>query len=479
MIPMATPSAGNRAIFCLADVASATGGAILAGAPLLAIEGVTTDSRSVGPGNLFVALVGENFDGHGFVAQAAASGATGAVVRRGFATELPAGFGVVEVDDTLVALGALARMHRRRFPQLKVGAITGSNGKTTTKEMAAAVFAAAFGETLATQGNLNNEIGVPLTLFRLHAAHAAAVVEMGMNHPGEIARLAAIAEPDAGLVTCAQPVHLEGLGSVEAVAKAKGELYHGLPRGAVAVANLRDERTTAEARASGRKLVTYGGPEHEGADVRLVRIVSHDRRGLGFEVSFRGASPAFVRIPLVGLHNAENACAALALGLGLGGAPDRMLEGLVQARGFTRRLELKEAPGGVTVVDDCYNANPSSMLAALRTARELAGEGRVFAVLGDMFELGSQEASGHAEVGAAAAAAGVSGLVAFGERASNHIASAARDGGVKNICSTTSPDEALAWLRSHLREGDLVIAKASRGTKLERIVDPLVAGEKA
>jgi UDP-N-acetylmuramoyl-tripeptide--D-alanyl-D-alanine ligase len=470
----------NHAIFCLADVRAATGGTIRTGAGLLPIEGVTTDSRAAGAQNLFVALSGESFDGHRFVAQAAAAGAGAAVVRRGFIPEapLPEGFGLVEVDDTLAALGALARTHRRRFPQLKVGAITGSNGKTTTKELAAAVFAAAFGETLATQGNLNNEIGVPLTLFGLRPSHAAAVVEMGLNHEGEIARLAAIAEPDAGLVTCAQPVHLEGLGSIEAVARAKGELYHGLPPRGVAVTNLADARTTAEARASGRTLVTYGGPEHDGADVRLVRILSHDERGLGFELSFRGGPAAFVRLPLVGVHNAENACAALALGLALGGDPDRMLEGLVQARGFSRRLEIKRGPGGVTVIDDCYNANPSSMLAALRTARALAGEKRVIAVLGDMGELGSMEEAGHREVGQAGAAAQVAGLVAFGKR-SRSIAAAASEGGVESICTTESPDEALAWLRSHLREGDLVIAKASRGTKLERIVDPLVAGEKA
>lgn len=477
---MATDPIRNRAIFCLADVAAATGGSIRSGEGLLPIEGVSTDSRTVAPGNLFVALAGDRFDGHRFVARAAATGAAAALVRRGFVPDepLPPGFGLVEVEETLVGLGALARTHRRRFPRLKLGAVTGSNGKTTTKELAKAVFEAAFGPTLATVGNLNNEIGVPLTLLRLDASHVAAVVEMGMNHPGEIARLAAIAEPSAGLVTCAQPVHLAGLGSVEAVARAKGELYRGLPAHGVAVANLEDERMVAEARRSGRPLVTWGGPEHPEADVRLLRIVSHDRRGIAFEVSFRGGPAAFVRIPLVGLHNAANACGALALGLSLGGDPDRMLEGLVRARGFARRLEIKQAPGGVTVVDDCYNANPASMRAALRTARELAGAGRVIAVLGDMFELGELEEAGHREVGAAAAAAQVAGLVAFGPRA-RHIAEEAKSRGVESICATDSPEEAIAWLRSHLREGDLVIAKASRGTRLERIVDPLVAGETA
>ena len=476
---MGTQPGANRAIFCLADVAAATGGTILRGGKLDPIEGVSTHSRTVAAGNLFVALSGESFDGHAFVPAAAAAGAAAAVVKRGalLPEGLPERLGIVAVDDPQRALGALARVHRRRFPNLILGAISGSNGKTTTKELAAAVFEAAFGPTLKTLGNLNNEVGLPLTLLGLDASHVAAAIELGMSNPGEIDRLARIAEPRAGLVTCAQPVHLEGLGSVEAVAKAKGELYRGLPAGAIAVANLDDPRTSREAFESGHPVLTYGGPAHAGADVRLVRIVSHDRRGLAFEVSLRGAEPAFVRIPLVGLHNAQNACAALALGLALGGDPDRMLDGLTRARGFLRRLELKSAPGGVTVLDDCYNANPVSAVAAVRTLRELSGAGRAFAVLGDMLELGSFEAEGHREVGRAAAAARLDGLVAFGPR-SRELAAAAVAGGLaaEHVLVTAAPEEALAWLRARLRDGDLVLFKASRGTRLERIADPLVSG---
>lgn len=476
---MGTQPGANRAIFCLADVAAATGGGLLRGDKLLALEGVCTDSRTVAPGNLFVALAGESFDGHHFLPAAATAGAAAAVVRRGAPLPggLPETFGLVAVDDTQRALGALARTHRRRFPELIAGAITGSNGKTTTKELTAAILEASFGPTLKTLGNLNNEIGLPLTLLGLDASHAAAAIEMGMSNPGEIDRLARIAEPRAGLVTCAQPVHLEGLGSVEAVARAKGELYRALPPGAVAVANLDDPLTSREAFASGRPVITYGGPAHPSADVRLVRIVSHDRRGLAFEVSFRGGEPAFVRVPLVGLHNAQNACAALALGLALGAPPDRMLDGLTRARGFTRRLELRPAPGGVTVLDDCYNANPVSAVAAVRTLRELAGAGRAFAVLGDMLELGSYEAEGHREVGRAAAAAHLDGLVAFGPR-STELAAAAVEHGLPadRLLVTAAPEEALAWLRARLAEGDLVLFKASRGTRLERIADPLVSG---
>lgn len=471
---MSTTPSANRAPFQWGQVAEITGGRLARGAADGGAQGVGTDTRALWPGALFVALRGESFDGHRFVAQAAARQAAGAVVERGYEApaDLPAGFALVEVDDTLAALGALARAHRRRFPALRVGAITGSNGKTTTKELAAAVLEAAFGATLKTEGNLNNEIGLPLTLLRLDDGHQAACVELGMNHAGEIARLTAIAQPTAGVVTCVQPVHLEGLGSVEAVARAKGELYAGLGPDAVAVANRDDLLALAEARASGRRLLTFGGP---GADVALERVLSHDRRGLAFEARIRGGAPRRVQLPLVGLHNVGNALGALALGLALGADEEAALAGLQRAKGFARRLELKEAPGGFTVLDDCYNGNPASAVAALRTARELAGDGRVVAVLGDLRELGAEERAGHEQVGRAAAEAGVEALVAFGACA-DFIAGAARAGGVdsESIYATDDPEAALSWLRPRLRAGDLVVVKASRGTRLERIADPLV-----
>lgn len=471
------PSAGNHAIFILADVVAACDGALARGGKLAPITGVTTDSRAIGKGNLFVALSGDRFDGHAFVAQVAAAGAAGAVVRRGFVppAELPAGFGLVEVDDPLRALGALAKTHRRRFPNLPLVAVTGSNGKTTTKELAAAAMTGAFGVTLRTEGNLNNEIGLPLTLLRLDGSHQAAVVELGMNHAGEIDRLTRFAEPKAGLVTCAQPVHLEGLGSVEAVAKAKGELFFALPRGAIAVPNLDDALVAAEAKASGRALFGYGVAAD--AAVRLTRIVSHDRHGLSLEVSVRGGEPAFLRVPLVGRHNALNACGALALTLAAGGALDAALSGLSQAQGFPRRLQLRPARDGFTVLDDCYNANPPSMIAAVRTLRELAGAAPAIAVLGDMRELGAYEEAGHREAGAAAAAAELHALVAFGPRA-RALADAARAAGLPEgrVLTTEDPAEALAFVRARASKEALVLVKASRGTQLERVADPLVEG---
>lgn len=467
---MSTTPRQNRAPFTLGEIAHFTGGE-LRGDPARRAVGVCTDTRALWEGAAFVALRGENFDAHDFLPQAAGK-AVVAVVAKDY--EPPAGLDLplVRVEDPLRALGALARAHRERF-QIPVGAITGSNGKTTTKELAASVLEAAFGETLKTEGNLNNEIGLPLTLLGLEPHHRAACVEMGMNHPGEIARLTAIARPRAGLVTCAQAVHLEGLGSVEAVARAKGELYFGLAEDGVAVVNAEDPRMMAEAARAGRPTFRFG---REGAEVELDRVLASGPKGIEFEVRIRGGVPRRVRLRLVGLHNVQNACGAMALGLALGADEEAVVRGIEAARGAPRRLQLREAPGGITVLDDSYNANPASAVAALAAARGLAPR-RLVAVLGDLLELGAFEREGHEEVGRAAAAEGAELLVAFGPRASG-IARAAREGGLAaaDILETEDVGEALAWLRPRLREGDLVLFKASRGMRLERIADPLVEG---
>lgn len=472
---MSTTPAKNRAPFTLGEIAHLTGGALRGDADRRAV-GVCTDTRALWEGAAFVALRGENFDAHDFLPRAADRAAV-AVVARDY--EAPAGLDLplVRVDDPLRALGALARAHRDRF-EIPVGAITGSNGKTTTKELAASVFQAAFGETLRTEGNLNNEIGLPLTLLGLEARHRAACVELGMNHAGEIARLTAIARPRAGLVTCAQAVHLEGLGSVEAVARAKGELYHGLPADGVAVVNADDPRMSAEAASAGRPTLRFGGAREDlDLGVSAGPILSMDKEGMRVVFRLGGGAAREVRLRLVGVHNVQNACAAMALGLALGADEEAILRGIEAARGAPRRLELRPAAGGFTVLDDCYNANPASAIAALRTARGLAGPGRLVAVLGDLLELGAQEVAGHEEVGRAAAQAEASVLVAFGPR-SGAMARAARAGGVPAdaILETEAPDEALAFLRTQVEAGDLVLFKASRGMRLERIADPLVEG---
>ncbi len=428
-----------------------------------AFSAVSTDSRESMAGALFVALRGERFDGHAFLPAARAAGAAAALVQRG--TAPPADLPTVEVDDTLRALGAMGHGHRRRFQPALLG-VTGSVGKTSTKELLAAALSP-LGPVLKTEGNLNNEVGVPLTLLRLGASHAAAVIEMGMNHLGEIARLAAIAEPRVGIVTNVRGVHLETLGTVERVAEAKGELYRGLPEGGVAIANADDPLALAQARASGRLLVTFG---RGAADVQLLSA----RQGLeGVEIRVRAAGAAYEgRVPFLGDHNALNACAALAAAQVCGVAIDRAIAGLAEARPAPHRLALVQLSDDVVLLDDCYNANPHSTGAALDTLRALGAGRRLGALLGDMLELGPDELELHRRVGAAAH--GLTWIYAFGPRALA-LAEGARGAGVPAVAHGTDVEQGLAWVRSQLRPGDLVLLKGSRGMRMERFGEALGA----
>jgi len=456
--------------FTAEEIAAATGGR-WTGAPPAEVLGVSTDTRTLVPGSLFVALRGERFDAHQFLAEAAARGASAAVVAEGFAaagtTPLPA----LVVKDPLAALGALARLHRRRFA-VPVVAVTGSNGKTTTREMIAAILATR-GPVLRSEGNLNNEVGVPLTLLRLEEPHRAAVIEMGMNHPGEIARLAAIAEPQVGVVTNAAPAHLEGLGSVEAVADAKAELYQGLPSGGVAVANADDARMLRRAQACGRRLVTFAVGRGRRGDVVVLEILEQTPEGLRFLLGV-GNREIDVRLPLVGAHNAANAAAAACAAIALGCTDREIVAGLAGARPPGRRLRLERLASGVLLLDDCYNANPLSMSAALRTLSELAAGARRVAVLGDMLELGAFEGEAHRGLGAEAARTGVNVLAGFGQRSRDTVA-AARAAGLAgdHTFHTEDPDELARWVKARLHAGDVLLVKGSRGMKLERLVEAL------
>ena len=427
--------------------------------------GVSTDSRAITPGCLFVALKGEKFDGHLFVTQAIQSGAAGVVVMADSLIEGTSAT-VYRVDDTLKALGLLARFHRNRF-HIPLAAVTGSNGKTTTKELVASIFSTR-GPTLKTQGNLNNEIGVPLTLFNLEPTHVAAIVEMGMNHPGEISRLTEMAVPDAGLITIVQPAHLEGVGSIEGVAKAKAELFRGLSPAATAIVNIDDPRIVNEAKDIACRKVTFG--RSEGADVRLVAIEPRGTTGQTLEIaSLAGRSK--VHLHLVGEHNALNATGAYALATSLGFTPDECVRGLEAARPHSHRLELVAAPHDVTIVDDCYNANPASMGAALRTVQGLALGGRAIAVLGDMLELGSEETQAHAEMGEVAGNR-VELLALIGPRMKHAVAPAQAKLGT-HVAHFDDVAALVAWLQPQLRAKDYVLVKASRGMRLERVVDAL------
>jgi UDP-N-acetylmuramoyl-tripeptide--D-alanyl-D-alanine ligase len=450
------------------QILQATGAERLQHGPRSSYGAVCTDTRQLSQGCLFVALVGERFDAHQFLADAVKNGAVGLVVQKGkIPGPLPEGCAVFLVENTLTALGALGRFHRERF-KIPVGAVTGSNGKTTTKELVASILEMR-GPSLRTAGNLNNEVGVPLTLFGLEPRHVAAIIEMGMNHKGEIARLAQIAKPDAGLITVVQPAHLEGLGSIEGVAEAKGELFHNLPPHGIAVVNADDPLIVQQAVSSKAKTLTFG--RADSSDVRLTAVEPNGKSGLSITVRENGRDwPIALR--LIGEHNAMNATGAFALALALGYKPEECVRGLEAAQGYARRLQIYDAPNGVTVVDDCYNANPASMYAALDALTVLAAEGRAVAVLGDMLELGKDELREHVELGRRASDAAQL-LAFFGPRSKGGHEVAAKKLG-KGSAHFEEIAPLIEWLKPQLKDGDVVLVKGSRGMKLERAVDALV-----
>ncbi|RSZ58609.1 UDP-N-acetylmuramoyl-tripeptide--D-alanyl-D-alanine ligase [Massilia atriviolacea] len=426
---------------------------------------VSTDSRSAGAGALFVALRGDTFDAHDFLAQVAAAGAAAVVVDR-----LPDGWTLpaIVVPDTLVALGRIANHWRAKYAIPVIG-VTGSNGKTTVKEMIAAILAAGLSDDarLATRGNLNNEIGVPLTLMRLTDAHKAAVIELGMNHPGEIARLSAIAEPTIALVNNAQREHQEFMHTVEAVARENGAVLAGLPDDGVAVFPGDDAYTALwQGMAGGRKTITFG--LDAASNVRCTHRAADFGSELDVTVQTDGAPPhAFsVRLAAAGLHNVRNALAAIACTIAAGVGADAVARGLAAFEPVSGRLQRKRAACGATVIDDTYNANPDSVRAAIDVLAQAAAP-RIL-VLGDMGEVGTQGREFHEEIGAYAAARGIETVLVTGELA-RHMAGA----GARHY---TQFDELLAALDTQLGSTSdaTVLVKGSRFMKMERVVAHLV-----
>jgi UDP-N-acetylmuramoyl-tripeptide--D-alanyl-D-alanine ligase len=428
------------------------------------IAGVSIDSRTVKHGELFVALRGGRFDGHDFVPDALRQGAWGALVERPAPGALDGLRNVITVDDTLIALQELSRMHRGRF-SLPVVGVTGSNGKTTTKEMLAAILRQR-GPVLKNEGNLNNHIGVPLTLFRLRAEHRAAVIEMGISGLGEIALLARLAQPDVGVITNIGPAHLQFLGSTDTVARAKGELLQGMRPGGTAVLNA-DDRYFGTLRAlfPGR-VVSFGTGEQ--ADVRATGI---EQRQDGTEMTIRAAGGTTrVRLRTIGLHNVSNALAAAAAASVLGVPPDMVRSGLEEFRPVAMRSELRDVRG-MRVLADCYNANPASVRAALEALSALGG-GRTVAVLGDMLELGDAAAEAHREAGRTTADLGIGALIAVGPLG-RHVAEGARSAGMAadRVREAGTPSQAAVLLRGIARAGDTVLIKGSRGMKMETVLE--------
>jgi UDP-N-acetylmuramoyl-tripeptide--D-alanyl-D-alanine ligase len=424
---------------------------------------VVSDSRTVQPGQLFVALNGPNFNGRDFLPAALAAGAAGAVVDAAQPLALPQ----IVTDDTQVALTRAARSWRTYFGGPLIG-VAGSNGKTTAKEMIAAILNEA-GACLATRGNLNNHIGVPLTLLRLTGEHRFAVIEMGANHAGEVAALVELARPSIGLITNAGAEHLEGFGSLEGVARAEGEMVAGLAAGATAVINADDEFAALWRSLTPAKVVTFGvraAAEFRASEVRT------ELEARGFRTCFRLESPAgstAIELSLGGAHNIANALAAAAAAASAGASLDQIAKGLAAMRPVPGRLQVKRALSGAWLIDDSYNANPSSMRAAIEVLASL--KGRRWLALGDMAELGTFALEAHSELGEFARAAGIERLYATGELMQRAVDSFGA--GAQWYPETSALTHALKGALAAAGPEVRLLLKGSRFNRLERVVDAL------
>lgn len=441
------------------------GGDLVSGDPLGAVTTLCTDSRALKAGDIFVALRGEKFDGHAFVPKAALSGALGVVVEE-VPPGLPENLAVIVVDDTLRALQQIAG-HYRRTLDLKVVAITGSSGKTSTKDLTAAVLGERFRVT-RTAGNFNNHIGLPLTMLAAEGAHQAGVFEIGMNHPGEIAPLAELAAPDVAIITNIGIAHIEFMGSREAIAQEKGMLAEAIGADGHVILCADDDFSESIAARTKANVILCG---IENGEVRASNL-RHDFSGTRFLLQARGVEVE-VLLPVPGIHMVRNALLAVGAGLVFGLSLEECAAGLGKLELTKGRLEQKLIRG-IQVLDDTYNANPDSMAAALRTLAQMPTAGRRIAVLGRMAELGTESDAGHTSAGVVAAEVGIDALIGVGEEPGLIVEAAAR-GGITMVFKAATIDEGVQTLCGLARPGDVVLVKGSRSARMERIVEGLQA----
>ncbi|CUH94032.1 hypothetical protein P22_0094 [Propionispora sp. 2/2-37] len=454
--------------FTIEEVSQAVGNNLNRMAPCdsaVRFTGVSTDTRSIHPGDLFVALIGERFDGHNFITQAVQKGAAGVLVSKAVIADMDeaAPCVVITVQNTLAALQQLAKFHRSRY-SIPVIAVTGSNGKTTTKDMTAAVLSRKY-KVLKTEANYNNEIGLPLTLLQLTSVHEAAVVEMGMRGLGEIKELAGIALPNMAIVTNVGETHLELLGSLENIAAAKSELVESIPPEGVVVLNGDNHYVRQMGGRTKARLVTYGLTPDSAVWADNIGI-SNNKEMVFACHCLQETFP--VSVPTVGRHNVYNALAAVAVGCALGLNAQEIREGLstFQASGMRLHIEKK---AGYTLINDAYNASPMSMAAAIATLAEIAG-GRKVAVLGDMLELGNVAETAHRHIGELLARYKVDIVITVG-RLAGSIADAAQAGGVKTVIACENHAQAMEELRQLMDSDDTILIKGSRGMKMEKIAE--------
>jgi UDP-N-acetylmuramoyl-tripeptide--D-alanyl-D-alanine ligase len=428
--------------------------------------GYSIDSRTIRPGELFLAVKGERMNGHDFVRQALEKGAVAAVVAEDELGGFSSRTGLIVVGDTLQALQVLAKSVRRLWAKPLI-AVTGSTGKTTTKEAIAHVLSSRF-HVLKSEGNFNNHFGLPLMLLKLEPEHDAAVVELGMSHLGEITALAQIAQPETGVVTNVAPVHLEFFSSVAEIARAKYELIESLPPGATAVLNADDEYVSQFGRDFEGRVITYGFTPTATVGAENVRSLAE--KGSAFDIVV-GDRRERATLPLVGSHNVQNALAATAVALERGLTLDEVVSSLASLAPGEKRGQVVRI-GNITVINDCYNSNPKALAAMVDTLAAMPARRRIV-VAGEMLELGSQGEAMHRESGRHIAARGIDVLIGVRGLAA-HMVEAAKQAGISAEFVAT-PEGAGKWLATETREGDVVLLKASRGVKLEKALEQLSA----
>jgi UDP-N-acetylmuramoyl-tripeptide--D-alanyl-D-alanine ligase len=451
----------------LSKIAAFANGVLASGKGDATISRISTDSRTLQAGDLFVPLRGENFDGHRFVDQAAERGAAGAMVEESWQGSTPKNFALIRVPDTLAAYQNLAANYRRSL-SLKVIAITGSNGKTSTKDFVAAILARGFRVT-KTEGNFNNHVGLPQTMLTATSSDQIAVWEIGMNHPGEIAALAKLAAPDVAIITNIGVAHIEFMGNREAIAAEKGSLAEAVDAGGTVIMNGDDAFSESVAQRTRAKIILAG---IENGSVRATDV-SQSATGCEFTI-LEGAHRCRAQLPVPGIHMVQNAMLAIAAGRAFGLSLEECAAGLASTPLTKARLQIKEI-NGIQFIDDSYNANPDSMKAALRTLIELDADGRRVAVLGEMSELGEESERGHREVGETAAALGIDELLAVGA-AGAEIAHAAQKAGLEKSSAVDSPEEAAQHLSETAAPGDLILVKGSRSARMERVLEAFAKG---
>ncbi len=464
--------------FTQQEILKVINGTLLMGSGSGAYSSISIDSRTIKRGELFIAIKGKNFDGHDFVVQALMKGAGGAIIsdkglmeRRFFHTKGSSNIHtIIEVKDTLKALHEIANYHRRRF-KIPVIAITGSNGKSTTKEMAASVAGIRF-TVLKNEGNLNNQFGLPMTLLKMNDSHQVAILEMGMNEKGEIEKLSRIAEPDIGLITNVGKAHLEKLGSVENIRDAKGELIKEIGENRIAILNSDDPLVMELKNGFKGKVITFG--INSASDVKAINIKRNRDIGYQFILKIDGRD-AVINLPYPGYHNIYNALSAASIGKSLGMDINDIKRGIESFKPLPMRMEQFMIDGDITFINDAYNANPSSMEAAVKVLSITDFPGKKFLVAGDMLELGEASEDAHRYIGRLVASESIDCLITVGTESKFIFYGAILNGmsrGKAYHCDNF--DEVAFILDDELKPGDCVMIKGSRGMKMENVVERVI-----